>query len=370
VDTLLCIAKFALARKRPGGYRVMMVEISRTFFGASLAFLLSSGIAAADPVADFYRGKQIAMIVPSAPGGGYDLYGRFIARHLGRHIPGNPTFVVKNLPGAGGIAAANYLYSIAPPDGLTIGIVQNTVTLNQLAKMSSVKFDVRQFGWLGNASVASSICAFSGNAAGLAGNDLFEKEVVLAGAGGSPTIVPALLNSLAKTRFKVIAGYPSTASGLLAMQNGEVSGICGWGWDGAKVNGKDLFDRGIARVGLDIAIQPQPELQAKRVPFIMDLVPQSEEKEVLKVLLSTQVYNRPFAAPPGVPAERLKALQEAFRKTLDDPEANAEAAKTGVDLHYLPPARVVELIDMALGAPARIQERAVEEMKKAGFGGF
>src|SRR5215213_7325995 len=159
--------------------------------------------------------------------------------------------------------------------------------------MPSVTFDVRQYGWLGSMSIASSICAVSGSAVNFSAKDLFDKEVVVGGTAGSPTIVPALLNNLAGTRFNVIQRYPSTAAVLLAMQNGELNGVCGWSWDGARVNGKDLFGRGVLRVLLDIAIEPQAELRDMKVPFLMDLVPEGENKEILKVVLSSQIYNRP-----------------------------------------------------------------------------
>jgi tripartite-type tricarboxylate transporter receptor subunit TctC len=341
------------------------------FYGsifALVAGLMGANTASADPVADFYKGKQITMLVPSGVGGGYDLYGRFLARHIGKHIPGNPTVVVRNLPGAGGILAANNLYQIAAPDGLTMGILQNTITLNQLAKTPSVKFDARKFTWIGNMSVSSSICALSGPAKDTSGKELFEKEVMIGTSTGSTKMVPELLNSLAKTRFKLVRGYPASNAVKLAMENGEVHGICGWGWDGARVNAKDMLARGVAKVALDIAMQPQPELQDMKVPYLMDFVSEGENKEVLKVILSTQVYNRPFALPPGVPSERVKALRDALAKVMKDREVLAEAEKQGVDLAYLPPERIQELISLALDAPPRIQERAVEELEKAGFG--
>ena len=330
--------------------------------------LVCATVASADPIAEFYKGKQISMIVPTGVGGGYDLYGRFLARHIGKHIPGNPTVVVRNLPGAGGILAANHLYQIAAPDGLTMGILQNTITLNQLAKTPSVKFDARKFNWLGNMSVSSSICAFSGPARDTAGKELFEKEVLIGTSTGSTNMVPMLLNSLAGTRLKLVRGYPASNAVKLAMESGEVNGICGWGWDGARVNARDMLSRGVAKVGLDIAIQPQPELRDLGVPYLMDLIPEGENKEVLKVILSTQVYNRPFALPPGVPADRVKALRDALVMVMKDPDVLAEAEKQGIDLAYLPPERIQELISLALDAPPRVQERAVEELEKAGFG--
>ena len=336
--------------------------------GVGLAMLASAGAQAAEPGSDFFAGKQITMIVPSGVGGGYDLYGRFLARFIGRHIPGNPTVVVKNMPAAGGIGAANHLYSIAAPDGLTMGVFQNTVTLNQLGRMSGVKFDVRKLGWIGNMSIASTICALSGTAKGLTAKDLFRTEVTVGASGGSAAMIPTLLNSLAGTHFNVVRGYVSTSNVTLAMEKGEVDGLCGWSWDGARVNARDMLSRGIATVALDIAIQPQPELKAAGVPFLMDLLPEGESKEVLKIILSTQVYNRPVAVPPGVPADRLHLLRAAFADTLKDPEVQAEADKLGLDLAYLSPVRILELINGALEAPARVQERAVDELRKAGFG--
>jgi tripartite-type tricarboxylate transporter receptor subunit TctC len=323
---------------------------------------------AAQTPAEFFAGKTITLIAPSAVGGGYDLYSRFLSRFIGKHIPGNPTVIVRNMPAAGGIGAANHLYSIAAPDGLTFGVFQNTVTLNQLGKMSGVKFDVRKFGWIGNMSIASTICALSGKAKGLSGKDLFNHEITVGASGGSAAMIPTLLNSLAGTHFNVVRGYPSTSNVVIAMEQGEVNGLCGWSWDGARVNAKDMLARKVATVAIDIAIQPQPELKAAGVPFLMDLLPDGENKDVLKIILSTQVYNRPVAAPPGIPEDRLRVLRDAFTATMKDPSVQAEADKLGLDLEYLAPERILELMNEVLDAPVHVQERAVDELKKAGFG--
>jgi len=336
--------------------------------GGTLAILASATPAASETAADFFAGKTITLIAPSAVGGGYDLYSRFLSRFIGKHIPGNPTVIVRNMPAAGGIGAANHLYSIAAPDGLTFGVFQNTVTLNQLGKMSGVKFDVRKFGWIGNMSIASTICALSGKAKGLSGKDLFNHEITVGASGGSAAMIPTLLNSLAGTHFNVVRGYPSTSNVVIAMEQGEVNGLCGWSWDGARVNAKDMLARKVATVAIDIAIQPQPELQAAGVPFLMDLLPDGEKKDVLKIILSTKVYNRPVAAPPGVPEDRLRVLRDAFTATMKDPSVQAEADKLGLDLEYLAPERILELMNQVLDAPVHVQERAVDELKKAGFG--
>ena len=334
-----------------------------------LVAALACGHVRADPVADFYAGKQISMIVPSGVGGGYDLYGRFVARHMQRHIPGTPAIIVRNMPGAGGVAAANHLYSVAARDGLHMGIFQNTITLNQVTKSNVVKFDVREFGWIGNAAAASSICAFGGDKKDAPIKDIFTREIVLGASSGSVKMVPLLLNSLAATKFKVTAGYQSTSNVTLAMERGEIDGLCGWSWDGARVNAKDMLARGVAKVQLDIAVEPQPELVEMKVPFLMDMLPDGENKQVLNAILTTQLYNRPFGTTPGVPADRLAALRSAFEKIGTDREAMAEADKIGLDFTYMSPARIRELISIALDAPQRIQDRMAEELRLAGFGG-
>jgi tripartite-type tricarboxylate transporter receptor subunit TctC len=305
----------------------------------------------ADAVSDFYRGKTISMIAPAGVGGGYDLYTRFLARYFGKFIPGQPSMVVKNLPGAGGIVAANHMYSVAPADGLTIAMFQNTITLNQLAAMPSVKFDVRKFTWIGNMSVASTICAMSGTAKGIKAKDLFEREYVIGASSGSASMIPLLLNNLAGTKLKVVAGYVSTSNVQLAMESGEVSGLCGWSWDGARVNGRDMFTRDTARVVIDIAIQPQPELQTMGVPFLMDMMPDSDNKEALKVILSTQVYNRPFAGPPGVPADRVAALRKAFMDTLNDKDFRREIEARGLDIDPLSGEDLEQIVGKIYNAP-------------------
>ena len=323
--------------------------------------------AMAETVTDFYRGKQISLIVPSGVGGGYDLYTRFLARFFGKYIPGNPGIVVKNVPGAGGITAANAMASTIAPDGLTIAMFQNTVTLNQLTRAASVRFDVRKFEWIGNMSIASTICALSGKATDATPQDLLKQEVVVGATFGSPSMIPSVLNNLAGTKFKVVQGYVSTSNVQIAMEAGEVSGLCGWSWDGARVNGRDMFNRGIAKPVVDIAIQPQPELQKMGVPFLMDYLPEGEKKEALKVILSTQVYNRPFAAPPGTPKDRLAVLRLAFSQTMEDSEFLQEAEKLGLDIAYLSSDRILELMKLALDAPQRVQEAAIDELNKAGF---
>jgi tripartite-type tricarboxylate transporter receptor subunit TctC len=345
-------------------------SIARQFGAAFLTCLFAATPAHADSVTDFYRKTTVVIGVGSGPGGGYDAYARLLSRHFGRFIPGNPSIVVQNVPGAGGLKGANSLYNIAPKDGSNIAILQNTLTLNQIAKSGSVAFDMTKFGWLGSMSTTSTICAFTANAQVAKPSDIFDRDVIIGTSSGSTAMIPAILNSLAKTRFQGVKGYDSTNNVLLAMERGEVNGVCGWGWDSAKVQARSYLESNAFKISLDIANDPNPDLKAMGVPFIMDMVAEGENKAALQLILSTQVYNRPFATPPGIPADRLAALQKAFAETLKSVAVLADAEKSNMDIAYMAPDEVQKLLAESFKAPPRVQARAIEELKQAGWGGL
>ena len=336
---------------------------------ASLS-LGASGAAAQTPVADFYKRTNISVIVGSGTGGGYDAYARLLARHMGRFVPGSPTMVVQNMPGAGGLKSANNLYMIAPKDGSTIAILHNTLTLNQIAGSASVSYDMRRFAWLGSMSITSTICAFTDKAAVRGLSDVADKEVVIGASAGSTSMIPAILNSLVGTKFKQVKGYESTSNILVAMERGEVDGVCGWGWDSAKVQAMSALERKAFAIGLDIANEPHPDLKKLGVPFVMDLMKEGPNKQALDLILSTQYYNRPFAAPPGTPADRVAALRKAFADALKDKALLDEAEKARMDIDYLTPEQVMSALDKAFAVPPDVQKRAIEELKQTGWGGL
>jgi tripartite-type tricarboxylate transporter receptor subunit TctC len=354
-----------IGRSRKLGLKSVVVEV----FSLALAGATLLGAASAQEQ-DFFRGKQINIIVSAGPGTGYDLYARYLARHMGKYIPGNPTFVVQNMPGAGGLTATNHLYNRAPRDGLTIATVQGTLTFAQVGKSPSAQFDMRRFGWLGSANITSNVCAFTKAAGVESTEDLFKKKLIVGASGGSTEFVPNLLNAMLDTKFNVVKGYTSTQTVLVAAERGEVDGICGWGWDGAKVTGKDYFDRGVLSVRLESGNEPHPDLAAQRVPFMMDLVKDDEKKRLLQFLFSYLVYVRPFIAPPDIPADRLKMLQDGFAAAFKDPELLAEAAKADLDFRYVSPDQVKTALSQALDAPEDLKARAMEELRKAGWAGL
>jgi len=336
----------------------------------ALAIVWSPASAQAAP-ADFFRGKQVELIVGAAVGGGYDAYARFLARHLGRFIPGNPVVVVKNMPGAGGRIAANYLALRAPRDGTSFGIFQNTLTLDQLAQTPNINFDMRKFSWVGNMNVLSTVCVVAHHVRLESPQAMLEREFVVGASntGSSLSIVPYMLNSLVKTKFKIVQGYAGTNDVLLAMERGEMDGMCGWGWDSVRVQALEQVEHQTIRLAIDIGTDRHPELKARQVPFVMDMLPDGNDKLALRLLLDPQNYGRPFGGPGEIPADRLEALRTAFRSTLEDAAFLADAEKAQLEIRYTSPDRVGRLIQSAFDAPQSVRDRAVGVLLKAASGG-
>jgi tripartite-type tricarboxylate transporter receptor subunit TctC len=327
--------------------------------------------AAADAVADFYAGNQINLFVSSATGGGYDNYARLLARHLGRYIPGSPTIVVKNMPGAAGARAANHVYNVAPKDGTSMLMPQNTLSIDQFTAMPSVKFDMRRFEWIGSLNVNQSVCIFSKRVAPLVAEDFFKRKLVLGASGGvtaSPALIATLLNQLAGTKFAIVNGYEGTNVAILAIEQGEVDGICGIGWDSVRVQLDDRIRRGDFVVGLDVGVAPDAELARMGVPFLLSLMPDGIERRTLELLLSPQHYGRPFAMAPGTPRDRLEAARAAMERVVSDQSFLAEAERTHLQIQYLPAQQILRYVNVLFDAPPEIRDRAREELRKAGWG--
>ena len=283
---------------------------------------------------EFYNSRQMTMIIGTPPGGGYDAFGRLIARHMGKHLPGGTAkFIVKNMPGGAGIIAANHIFNVADRDGTTIGIVNREAILDKLftPKQSQAKFDPREFVWLGSPNLEVGVLYVSTASQIASIDDARQKEVTLAASGGANTVgvlLPNILNSLLGTRFKVIAGYPGSMDAILAVEKGEVDGRYSPGFAGpeaAKV--MEMVNSGRFRfIGY---LSPQTSSEFPNVPSVVDYAKSDEDKRLLTVLLAPQGLGRPFFAPPGLPADRAQALQDAFAATLKDREFLEEANRQG-----------------------------------------
>lgn len=325
----------------------------------------------ADALTDFYKKSPLSIYVSSAPGGGYDDDARLLSRHLGHHIPGSPNLIVKNMPGAGGSVAANYVYNVAPKDGTTILMPQNTLTIDQFTSSSDVKFDMRNFQWLGSMNVNQSVCIFAKAVGKLSGPDFLSRKLVVGASGGvtaSPSLIPKLLNQLGGTQFEVINGYEGTNVLVLAMERGEVQGLCGIGWDSVKAQIGTRIKSGDVEVGLDVGSEPDRELKRAGVPFMLDLIPNGKAKDVLMLIMSVQQYGRPFAMPPGTPPDRLAAIRTAFDETMKDPGFREEAGRLNIQVQPITADQVIQYINVPFSASKDIRDRALSELSKAGWG--
>ena len=321
-----------------------------------------------DPVADFYKATPLGIVVGSGVGGGYDAYARFLGRHISRHIPGNPNVIIRNMPGAGGMVAGNYVFNQAPKDGSVITHLQNTLTIDQLSGSSNIAVDMRKFEWIGSMNVQATICVVGDHVQFKSAQDFLQKTYIIGatqGVGNSTHMVPEILNALVGTKFKIIPGYTSTSNIVLGIERQEVDGLCGWGWDSAQVQAAQAIEAGKLKVGIDIGNKRHPDLAKRNVQFVMDLVPDGIDKQALALLLSPQQYGRPFAAPPGVPGARLAALRKAFAATLKDKAFLADAAKGRLELAYTPPEEIEEAIKMAFDAPEDVRKRSVSLVAEA-----
>lgn len=293
------------------------------------AAILGPAIIAAGPAAaqtNFYKGKSITMLIGSGAGGGYDLYSRVLARHMGNHIPGNPNIIPKNMPGAASIKATNYLYNIAPRDGSVFLSVFNTLPIQPLVGRKGVRYDATRLGWIGSIGKHQNICTTWHTSP----VDTFEKAktqmvaVAATGASGNAVIYPTLFNRMFGTKFKVIAGYKS-ADALLSVPRGETAGICGMSYQTLLASAPDWILKKQVHILAQIGLKPHPAL--KGVPMVLDMVKTKADRDLFTFLMIPQEMGRPYTAGPGLPKDRLTTLRRAFDATMKDPAFLRDAKK-------------------------------------------
>lgn len=324
-----------------------------------LAFAATAS-AAAQSVEEFYKGRQVDFFIGSEPSGGYNAYGRIVGEHFANHIPGKPTFVYRNMPGASGLVMASSLYNKAPKDGSAIGIVHNTIVIEPLLGRK-VNFEPEKFEWLGSANQLTSTCIVSDKSPVQTLQEAREKEILIGGSGATSSstfIVGAFLNSLAGTKFKIIRGYPSTTSVQLAMERGEVHGLCGVGWDSLLASSRHRLEDKSIKVLVQVNIEPIDEL--KGVPSALDYAVSAEAREVMEFLISRQFIGRPFVAPPGTPKDRVAALRKAFVDTMNDPAFLADAKKARLEVNWITGERAQAHVAKMMATPKHIQDKANE----------
>ncbi|MGD0024595.1 MAG: hypothetical protein ABSC37_08205 [Xanthobacteraceae bacterium] len=336
--------------------RAMRFMVRAVQLSAFLAAVFAAGSACAQTEAAVFAGKTVTMIIGLGPGGGYDLWGRIVARHFGKHLPGNPTVVPQNLEGAGSYRAANFIYNVAPKDGTTIALIARDAVLGPLTGAPGAQFDATKFTWLGTPAIETNVCIAYHTAAVKTVHDLTEKELVVGdtGPGTGTRSYPKALNDILGMKFRIVSGYPSSADVFLAMERGEVQGICE-SLDSIKVRRPDWIPSGTVSVLFQGGTRPNPEL--KDVPFVVDLAQKPEDKQAIEFLYAGQGIGRPFIAPPNLPPDRLKMLREAFDATMKDPQFIEEANFRKLSLDPEDGEHLDALIKKAYATPKPIIDR-------------
>jgi tripartite-type tricarboxylate transporter receptor subunit TctC len=311
--------------------------------------------------ADFYRNRTVDLFVGYSVGGGYDLYARVLARHIGRHIPGNPTVVVKNMEGAGSLRLANWLYRIAPKDGSVFATIGRGTGFDPLLGVAAAQFDAPRFTWIGSGNHEVSVCvAYEGSSAVTTFADLRTREMTVGGTGASSDTdqFPRVLNGVLGTRMKVVSGYPGGNDIVLAMERGEVQGRCGWSWSSVKSTHGAMIAENKLHVLLQLSLHKHPELPD--VPLVVDLAATDEERQILTLIFARQVMGRPFLAPPGIPADRTEALREAFMATMTDPAFAAEAEKAQIEVNPVAGEDLQKLVTEIYRTPPEVAKKAAQ----------
>jgi len=298
--------------------------------------------AEAQSAADFFKGKTVSIQIGFPPGGGYDTYGRVLSRHIGKHIPGNPSVVAKNMPGAGALKAANFMYAAAPKDGTEIGIVASSTLMEPLLGNDQAQFDAAKFGWLGSMSKDIAFCGIT-TASGVAGFDdwMKGKKELIFGSSGPAAIThqhPLVMKNLLGANAKIISGYQGTKDISLAMEPREVDGICGMFISSVQTSYKPMIDAGVMR--LIIQMGPFKSDIFGKIPSVYDYAKTDLDRQVLDIHFGQLLLARPFMTPPGVPADRLTALRKAFADTLKDKELLADAQKARIEIELVTPDEV------------------------------
>jgi tripartite-type tricarboxylate transporter receptor subunit TctC len=323
-----------------------------------IVLCLSLPAAAQDAVSDFYRGKQVTIMVGFTPGGSSSLYAQGVARHMGRFLPGNPSFIVQHVPGASGLVLANNLYNTVPRDGTAFGITGRTAPIEPLLGQANAKFDGRRFSWIGTANVEYTTCIAWHTAPVKTLADAMTTELIVGGSGADATevIFPKAANKLTGTKFKVVLGYPGSTELLIAMERGETQGFCGIGWTFVKLRKGDWLRDKKINILFQMALNKHPEIP--QVPAIIDHARTADDRKVFEFLFAPQEMGRPFFAPPDVPADRLAALRRAFELTLKDAQFLTDAEKMGVEVQHVGGAAIQALLEKIYASPKEIIERA------------
>jgi tripartite-type tricarboxylate transporter receptor subunit TctC len=337
------------------------VGASRFVFCAAAMFWATDAFAQDAPA--IFRGKTVDIYTGYTVGGGYDLYTRLLARHIGKHLPGTPTAVPKNMEGAASIRFANWLYNVAPKDGTAFGTIGRGTALDPLLGQPGAQFDGTKFNWIGSANDEVSVCVAWHTVGITTFDDLLHRELLIGGTGpGDDTIqFPKVLAGVLGAKLKIISGYPGGNDAVLAMERGELQGRCGWSYSSVKAAHPDWLVQKKIAILVQFALAKHTELPD--VPLVIDLAKTEEQRKLLKFVFARQVMGRPYLAPPGVPPATVAALRQAFASTMADKEFLADAERSKLEITPVPGERIQELVAELYRTPLELTKRLADMLK-------
>lgn len=327
---------------------------ARPFVFAGLAALAFTAAARAqDAAADFYKGKQITIVVGSTPGGGYDLFGRLVARFIGKYIPGNPNVIVQNMPGASGNTSAAWVANAGAKDGTVIGAPQAGSLIDQLVSQNAaqIKHDARVFHYIGSANSEVFVCLMRADSPVKTFDDFFTREVILGSSGGTTRDMPMALKNVLGAKIRFVHGYGGTREVGMAIESGEVQGLCGMGWTSIQSQRPDWFEKKTMRVLVQEAVSGDAGLNQAGVPLSTAWARGPEQLQMLELLYSQGVFTRPFVMAAGVPKDRVETIRAAFVKALADPLAIAEAERQKLAIKVIDGAALQEIVQKIYEIP-------------------
>ncbi len=321
-------------------------------------FLFACAAIAADSVESFYKGLNMPMIIGYSAGGGYDVYARLLARYFGKHIPGNPIIVPQNMTGAGSLRSANYIFSVAPKDGSVFGTFSRSMGISPL--IDKAEFDSRKFTWLGSITDDNTVCLTWNTSPIKTWADFVNKpsKVGGEGAGADPDIWALVYKNVLGAKAQLVSGYPGTNDIVLAMQRGEVDGLCGISWSTINAAHPDWMANHLVNILIQAAISKTDEIPG--VPRATDFAINPEQLQILKVLMASQGMARPFVAPPDIPADRKAALIAAFDGTMTDPDFLTEAQKLAFDVRPVTGATIDKILADVYATPKDVLEKTIK----------
>ena len=339
----------------------IMRNLATTALAAVMGFGVNASAFAADDVASFYKGKRLKIIVGSGPGGGYDIYARLVERHIGKHLPGNPTLITQNMVGAGGVIAANFVANVAPKDGTIIGGMQRSVALVPLLGQKRAKYKSQELNWLGSLAKEAGVCALATRTGATSLDAIFKTQYTMGGTGPNSTeFWPALFRNLMAAKFKLIRGYPSTPQIHLAVERGELDGVC-QSWASFSQQAKEMLRKGTIKPLVQVSLHPDPEMTKLGVPMLSDFLTADnlaagqnleDVKLFFKITVIPPVMGRPFAMAPGVPKARVAAMRKAFIDMTKDPEFLADAKRLKRDIEVVTGEEIQDIIADIAKTPA------------------